>query len=606
MAVPPRAAPSRGSSPRVFFTFAAVVLLFSAAQSQGSRNILFLHMENTHLPDNVIAAKAVEDILGRQPGYQIFDEYMDENRLQGEYSQIADALQRKYSTHKMDLVLTFGPTAFKLAQRYGEKLWPGTPIVFSVVSPGSAKLPPNMTGVAAQYGISKTLDLALQLQPDIRHVFYVGGATPVELAQHEMVARDFKEYEPRLDLTFLDDLPLSKLLARLSQLPGNSVVIYTTFFKDASGLIDLPARICPLIVESSNAPVYGTFNTSLGCGVLGGGVFDVDANVRQAAYMGLRILQGAHVSSLPVEDGPPMKFFVDWRQLKKWNIPESRLPVGTTVLFKEPTVRQRYRDYILAAAVILLTQLGLVILLVIQMRRRKRSDLTVRRLTRRLIHAGEEERRHLARELHDDIGQRLSLVSVQLGSSDRNHSGNRPEGDQKIGEALEELRTVISEIHGLSHRLHSSKLEHLGLQDALKELCQQIAQRHDLEIDLRMNEARSDLDRDVSLCFYRVAQEALSNVVKHSSSSRTVVRLVKSQDALVLQVRDSGAGFDPSRTPVGLGMVTMEERLRMLEGKLYVVSAPGKGTTVTAKVNLAVLRQRSGMETKTTARAASL
>lgn len=276
------------------------------------------------------------------------------------------------------------------------------------------------------------------------------------------------------------------------------------------------------------------------------------------------------------------------------------------VFFRELTVWEGNPIYIILAGVtILLGQSALVALLMLQMRRRRHSEQTVRRLTRRLIHAGEEERRHLARELHDDIGQRLSLVSVELSSLNWRNAASRQDGSQEAEHALEELRTVISDVHGLSHRLHSSKLEHLGLKDALKELCQQIAQRHDVQLDLEMDELRADLDRDVTLCFYRVAQEALSNVVRHSSSSRAVVRLVVSGGMLRLQVVNDGAGFDTSKAQGGLGMVTMEERLRIVGGRLSVVSRPGEGTVVTAQVTLKLQAQQKSREVKRLAKTAS-
>jgi signal transduction histidine kinase len=257
---------------------------------------------------------------------------------------------------------------------------------------------------------------------------------------------------------------------------------------------------------------------------------------------------------------------------------------------------------ILAGVAILLAQTALIVLLALQVRGRKHSDQTVRRLTQRLIHAGEEERTHLARELHDDIGQRLSLVSVELSSLNWNRAADRQGRDHKLEQALDELQTLISDVHGLSHRLHSAKLEHLGLQDALKELCQQVAQRYELEIDLQMNEVR-DLGPDIALCLYRVAQEAMNNVVRHSSSSRVAVRLTASGKTLKLQVKDDGIGFDRSKTPVGLGLVTMEERLQIVGGRLSVASKPGEGTVVTAQVSLAPVNSQIGSEARKRAKA---
>lgn len=150
-------------------------------------------------------------------------------------------------------------------------------------------------------------------------------------------------------------------------------------------------------------------------------------------------------------------------------------------------------------------------------------------LTGRLINVTEEERKHLARELHDDIGQRLSLLAVSLDILKNDpESGDSIRG--KLEDALGELRHFAEDIHNLSHRLHSSKLQHLGLPAALKDVCRQIEGQHDVAIDLQTSPRCPLLSDDVSLCFYRVAQEALKNAVKHSHSKRVEVRLDSSRD----------------------------------------------------------------------------
>jgi signal transduction histidine kinase len=277
---------------------------------------------------------------------------------------------------------------------------------------------------------------------------------------------------------------------------------------------------------------------------------------------------------------------------------------GSAALIQQPAAREGRRPAalptgtVLIGGAVLLVQSALILLLILQMRERRRLDQIVRRLTARLIHAGEQERSHLARELHDDIGQRLSLVSMELDSLSRSPAAGSGDEDRTLRRIVEELQTVISDVHGLSHRLHSTRLEHLGLQDALKELCRHIAERYDLQLDLQMNKIEAELDRDVSLCFYRVAQEALCNIVRHSSSSKAAVRLAMSRAMLSLQVADNGVGFDPLKKPAGLGMVTMEERLRTVGGRLEVNSQPGAGTVVTALVSLALPGRQKRKEAK--------
>jgi signal transduction histidine kinase len=206
-------------------------------------------------------------------------------------------------------------------------------------------------------------------------------------------------------------------------------------------------------------------------------------------------------------------------------------------------------------------------------------------LTARLINVAEEERRHLARELHDDIGQRLSLLTVTLDIL-KNDLGAEESIREKVEHALRELKDLAQDIHNLSHRLHSSKLQHLGLPAALKEVCRQIGGQHRVAIDLQTSEACPTLSDDVSLCFYRVAQEALNNAVKHSRSDRVEVRLDSAQDRVRLQVKDFGIGFDPTLRSDGLGLATMHERLGMVGGTLSIKSSIGKGTDLRAEAGV--------------------
>ena len=203
-------------------------------------------------------------------------------------------------------------------------------------------------------------------------------------------------------------------------------------------------------------------------------------------------------------------------------------------------------------------------------------------LTARLINVTEEERKHLARELHDDIGQRLSLLAVNLDIL-KNDPETEASIQGKLEDALRELRDLAEDIHNLSHRLHSSKLQHLGLPAALREVCRQIGGQHNVDIDLQTSAPCPLLSDDVSLCFYRVAQEALNNVVKHSHSKRVEVRLDSARDRVRLLVKDFGVGFDPAMKGEGLGLATMRERLRMVGGTLSITSVAGRGTELTAE-----------------------
>jgi signal transduction histidine kinase len=567
-----------------FVAFSLLLLLCSvAAQAQDTKNVLVLYYGGPHFPVNVAVDEALHEAFSHEQ-VQIFEEYLDEDRLLPDRN--VNVFREKYADKPIALILAVGQTSFEFLELHGEELWPRIPKVVSLVDFRylPPKLPPQMTAVVQTLDFAGTLRLALDLQPDIRHVFYVGGVAPLEEMRRRLAEQEFQSFSDKLDVTYLNNLPFPAVLKRLTQLPPHSVVLYGAIQKDAIGQTYIPAAICPLIADSSTAPVYSPAETFIGRGIVGGSIFSVKDSAQQTARLALRILNRESVANPRIEVGPPNKPVVDGRQLQKWNFAESKLPPGTVVMFREPGTWERYKWYIGPAVALLLLQSGLIIALIAQRRERERANAAVKQLTGRLISAGEVERQRVARELHDDIGQRLSLARVQLKMFSNQLPVDPLVDRSSLNGSLKNMDELITDVHDLSHRLHSSQLEHSGLKLSLRDLCQQIERQHNLEIQLQVSDESLPLRSEIALCFYRVAQEALNNVVKHSGSRSVRVSLVEDAELVCLQVADSGIGFDLTQHSSGLGLVTMQERVQLVGGKFSTVSRPGEGTTVTAEV----------------------
>jgi PAS domain S-box-containing protein len=211
---------------------------------------------------------------------------------------------------------------------------------------------------------------------------------------------------------------------------------------------------------------------------------------------------------------------------------------------------------------------------------RKRAEEALSGVTRQLVEAQEQERSRIGRELHDDVSQRLALLSISLGQlEDKN---NLP---FEVWDAIQELKQMTSniatDIHVLSHELHPSNLEYLGLVSGVRGWCEEYGKRHELEIDFKSDEL-PPLRQEVSLCLFRVLQEALHNAAKHSGVKRIEVQLVGKSDEIHLIVRDSGKGFDidAARQKRGLGLTSMQERVRLIGGTMVIESKPMAGTVV--------------------------
>jgi PAS domain S-box-containing protein len=212
----------------------------------------------------------------------------------------------------------------------------------------------------------------------------------------------------------------------------------------------------------------------------------------------------------------------------------------------------------------------------------------LRQLAAQILGAQEMERRRIARELHDDFGQDLALISVELDLYRQRPPVSRAEAEIRMEALATRVKQLSSSIHELSHQLHPMKLEQLGLVAAIRGLCKELSQSHSVRIAFSHEEVPAMLLPSVALCLYRVGQEALRNVVKHSGASSATVTLVGCLDSISLEVCDMGNGFDSALVAGqgGLGLVSMRERLRLVEGELTIDSRPAAGTRLEARVPL--------------------
>jgi signal transduction histidine kinase len=216
----------------------------------------------------------------------------------------------------------------------------------------------------------------------------------------------------------------------------------------------------------------------------------------------------------------------------------------------------------------------------------KRTEEAARDLSGRLINAQEEERARLARELHDDITQRLARLAIDVGRCELGTS------DVPLAQTAREVREGLvqlsEDVHALSYRLHPSILEDLGLAAALKAESERFTRRESVPVEVTLRDLPDPIPPDTALCLFRVAQEGLRNVARHAKA-RTVGLSLRSLDGgLQLAIQDDGAGFDPARDRdrPSLGLSSMRERVHLLGGELDMDSAPGQGTTLVAWVPL--------------------
>ena len=208
-------------------------------------------------------------------------------------------------------------------------------------------------------------------------------------------------------------------------------------------------------------------------------------------------------------------------------------------------------------------------------------------VSQRLIEAQEQERAHIARELHDDINQRLALLGARLNTLARPVRGTSAKAVQKIEEAHQQVVGLLRDIQALSHRLHPPQLEFLGVVKASAAMCREIASEYGIDVDFHAENVPQVLSTRIAVCLYRVLQEALQNAIKHSGTRYVEVLLCSESDQIELTVDDCGRGFDLTATRGrGLGLASIKERLKAVDGQLTIHSQPQRGTSLHARVPL--------------------
>ena len=693
------------------------VLLFvlaghAAVAEQNAKNVLVIFSSVQSDPQflNMVAS----EVRSRIPEPVTFHEayvvnHLDEKRQEFYLESQAETFRRTYAGVKFDLVIAVSRQALQLAIRYRDKIFPGVPIVFTQVAAEvpEARAGPGITGLTIPVGIRETIDLALRLHPNTNEVAVISGPDPFwlrvthsELLRHKDKVREIDFVEP----------PGRELLEKVSALPPNTVVLFQ--------LSPDPSR--PefggwelLDAVADRWPTYSAWpSICLDHGCIGGVYSDNREQALSTAKMAAQVLLGKRPEDIPIVHDSGLRVTVDWRQLRRWHIPESELPIDGVVLYREPTSWERNRKYIIPGIWLIAAQSILILGLFWQRARKRRAEAVLReseerfrvmadtapsliwmcdargkiiylndrwltfthpdpgagygdtwiafihpddvagildafatalknrkpfsreyRLRRRdgiyrwmldvasprvngdgsfggfigsaidttdqklarkalekvsgqLIEAQEKERSRIARELHDDICQKLAILSMKLEQANRSSSGSPASTKDNLEDIRKHCAEIAGDVQSLSHQLHSSKLDYLGIVAAVRGFCNEFSRQHEVNVKFTESNVPQSLSKDISLCLFRVAQEALHNAAKYSGVCQFAVELSGTAETIQLVVSDLGAGFDveEAKQKQSLGLVSMQERVNLVRGTLRVESHPGEGTRIIATV----------------------
>ncbi len=578
---------------RAGWPWALVLLVFAlGAEAATPKRVLLLHsFGRDFAPYDTIAA-VFRNELARNFGAPlvISEATLDAARsLTGnEQEAFFEYLRARFESAPPDVVVTMGPPAARFYLAHRDQLFPATPLVLAALDVRLAKSTPLRPGDAATMGkvdLPGLVSNILTLLPETRTVAVVIGATDLEKFWLNELRRETASLTGRIDFIWFNELSLEQMLKRAATLPPDSAILYGLLVTDAAGVPHERQDALLRLRAVANAPIFGIYESELGIGVVGGPYTSQRLSGEHMAAATARILKGAagepQVSIAGVES--PV---YDWRELKRWKIDPSRLPPGSEIRFKPPSLWKEHGPAMMAITAALLLQATLITALLVQRTRRQRAEREAEGLAGRLVTAHEDERRRLARELHDDVTQRLAGLAIEAAELEgRTKSSAMGDAAHSIRDGLVELG---NDVHALSYRLHPSVIEDLGLVEALRIECDRVAGQRLLQVSFDCRDVPRKVPADTALCLFRVGQEALRNVERHARAKSIEVSVTGRDQGLALCVRDDGEGFDATgeRGRASLGLASMRERVRMLGGRLDIESGPGAGTTLTAWVPL--------------------
>jgi two-component system cell cycle sensor histidine kinase/response regulator CckA len=326
---------------------------------------------------------------GLRERVEFYTEYLDLVRFPGpgHASNLVKLLKLEFSEQKPDLIIPVSYSAMKFLLEEGKELFPGIPAVALFnsrrldevkrrISTGTAGR--DITGVASADEPSRTLDLALRLQPDTQRVVVVVGSSPLEQYWLEQLKQDFLPYRHTVEIDFLTDVAMSDILKQVAALPPHCIVLNTFFFEDARGQFFLEQEALDLVASAARAPVYAIYSTDIGHGAIGGRMTNPENAGRKIARSAIRVLNGENSARIRIELDNSAQDTVDWRQLQRWHISESRLPAATVELFREPSLWERYRYLIVAVISLCILETILILALLLSVRRRRLAEKALR------------------------------------------------------------------------------------------------------------------------------------------------------------------------------------------------------------------------------------
>jgi signal transduction histidine kinase len=535
----------------------------SPAFAAESKTVLVLHSFGRDFKPWSEYAKAIRLELERQSPWSldIHEHALVTARSSDDNPEDAfvEYLRALHSRQKPDLIVSIGAPAAAFVQRHRQQLFPTTPMVLTAVDQRRVKfsaLGPNDTVVAVSIDYHAAIKNILQVLPNTNHVAMVVGTSPIEKFWRDEIARESQPLENRLKFTWYDTLSFEEILKHAATLPPNSAIFWELMIVDAAGVVHEEGKALTRLHQIASAPIFTYTDAFFGREIVGGPHVPVLEAGRQVGAVAVRILGGESAGSIkvaPVGMGTPR---FDWREMQRWGIAESRLPSGSEVHFRTPTVWEQYRLLVLGAGTAILIQAFAILWLVYEHRRRHAAEVFARstmaelQSVNRLAAAGE-----LSASIAHEVKQPLTTVAANayaalnwLGAGRSNVDEARKSLNQIVG-AVHRANDIVSEIRTIFSNTELSK-EPIDINELITSVLTTLRvtlRKYDIDVQAQFDDGLPSIEGN-RIQLQQVILNLVMNAIEAMQSGYPRMLRVYSglsaSGGVRVSIEDSGAGID--------------------------------------------------------------